>query len=155
MHKRSKTGLTLIELLIVITIIGLLAAAFGINVSKWRARARDSQRVSDIRTIQQGLAFYYLRSDYSGAYPAYAGYITGSDSLSQELINANAMSAVPSDPLSAYGYYYCSYELDGNCPGSPIPAGTNQPDGTTYTLIFYLETGNVPDRVQGWNTATP
>ena len=144
--KQSKAGLTLVELLIVITIIGLLATVFGINVGKWRARARDSQRAADIRTLQQGLAFYFFRSDYSGNYPVYDIYITGSDALSLDLQANGSMSTVPADPINEgnYRYHYCSLE-----------ACTNQADGVTYYLEYWLETNAIPGKSQGQNFAGP
>lgn len=152
--KQSKSGFTLIELLIVITIIGLLATAFGIGVNRWRMRTRDSQRVSDIRVIQQGLAFYFYRSDYSGAYPVADTYITGTDSLSTALINSGAMSIVPKDPLNSedYRYYYCS--LEANC-SALDGSGTDEPDGISYILMYYLETNAISGKSQGQNFATP
>lgn len=154
MNKQSKIGLTLVELLIVITIIGLLSSVFGINIGKWRARTRDSQRVSDIRTVQQGLAFYFYRSDYSGAYPIDDVYITGSDALSSELLINGAMSTVPIDPLNQgnYKYYYCSLMTNCSALGG---SGTNSPDGISYILMYYLETGAITGKNKGQNFATP
>jgi len=149
--KQSKAGFTLVELLIVITIIALLATVFGINVGKWRAKARDSQRVADIRTIQQGLAFYFFRSDYSGSYPVYDIYITGSkvlpqDFLTQDLQDNGAMSTVPADPINEgnYRYHYCSLQ---SC--------TSQADGVIYYLEYWLEAGAIPGKRQGQNFAGP
>lgn len=148
----SKKGLTLVELLIVITIIGLLASVFAINVSKWRAKSRDSQRAADIRTIQHALAMYQEGS--GGSYPICDCNIDGSsDCLSAALNSAGVTSVVPVDPLSGTNdYYFCSYELDANCTSSD---GTDYPDGTSYILKFYLETSGVPGKVQGWNIVTP
>lgn len=145
-HKRKGAGFTLIELLVVIAIIGLLAGIFGISVSKWRARARDSQRVSDVRTIQQGLSFYFFRSDYSGMYPDYDIYINGSDALSLELKANGAMTAIPVDPVNSgnYQYHYCSFQT---C--------TGQSDGATYYLEYWLETSAILGKSQGPNKAWP
>ena len=144
--KFFKQGLTLIELLIVITIIGLLAGVFGINVSKWRARARDSQRVSDIRTIQQGLAFYFYRGEYTGSYPNYDVFITGGDSFSLDLKSIGAMSTVPIDPTNSgnYKYHYCSLQT---C--------TGEADGNIYYIEYWLETSGVSGRIKGQNFARP
>jgi len=154
MRYKSK-GLTLIELLVVITIIGLLAGVFAINVSKWRVRTRDSQRVSDIRTWQQGLALYFYRGEYIGSYPDYDIFITGSDSLSSELKTIGAMSTAPADPINSgnYRYYYCTKQA--NCSGLSGGAGTGFPDGTSYILMYYLETNSIQGKSQGQNYATP
>lgn len=153
----SKRGFTLIELLIVITIIALLASFLVINISKWRARTRDSQRTADIRTFQQGLAFYFYRSEYSGFYPTAPCndvYITGSDCLSNELRGSGAMSTIPVDPINQdnYRYYYCSKESNCSALGG---AGTGEEDGRSYLLMFYLETGSVAGKVQGQNFVGP
>ena len=143
----KKDGFTLVELLIVIAIIGLLSSMLAINIGKWRARARDSQRAADIKTVQQGLAFYFFRSDNAGSYPIGDVDITGSDSVSQELRANGAMSAIPVDPMSEgnYVYHYCSLVA---CTGE-------SDDGISYILTFYLETGAIPGRSQGQNSATP
>jgi len=150
----NKSGLTLIELLIVITIIGLLAGVFVFNVSSWRARTRDSQRMADVRTIQQGLAMFFYESESSGNYPINDIYITGSDSLSAVLKSNNAMTAIPVDPINEgdYRYYYCSKETNCSALGA---IGTGDPDGVSYILIYYLETNAISGRNQGRNIAIP
>lgn len=152
----KQKGLTLVELLIVITIIGLLASVFGVNVSKFRARTRDSQRVADIRSIQQGLAFYFYRSDNSGAYPIDDVYITGSDTLSQELHTNGAMPVAPVDPTNSgdFRYYYCSKQINCSALGG---SGTGQPDGISYIIRYYLETGAIAgkNKYPTPNYATP
>lgn len=142
----KKDGLTLVELLIVIAIIGLLASIFTINISKWRARTRDSQRVADIKTVQQGLAFYFFRSEYHGSYPIEEIYIIGNDNLSVELLSTGAISTIPIDPINEgnYRYHYCS-----------LQACTGESDGTSYILTYYLETGAISGQSQGQNTVGP
>ncbi len=152
-----KRGFTLTELLIVITIIALLSSIIVVNVAKWRARTRDSQRAADIRTIQQGLAFYFYRSEYSGFYPTAPCddvYITGSDCLSNELRNSGAISTIPVDPTNDgnYRYYYCSKESACSALGG---AGTGEEDGRSYILMFYLETAGVAGKIQGQNLVGP
>ncbi len=149
-----KPGFTLIELLVVIAIIGLLAGIVGISIGKWRAKARDTQRLSDIRTIQKGLAFYFFRSEHSGAYPDLDVYITGSDALSTALLADGSMTIVPADPRNEgnYRYYYCSKESNCSALGG---AGTGYDDGVSYILMYYLETGSFPGQSQGENTVGP
>lgn len=141
-NKRFKAGFTLIELLVVISIIGILASTLAINVGKWRARTRDAKRIAEVRAIQHGLLFYFYRSEYSGNYPIGDVYLDGSDSVSVELLNYGAMTTIPLDPFNEgdFRYYYCSYELDSDCSISP---GTGQPDGDSYILMYYLETGAI------------
>lgn len=62
----NSKGFTLIELLVVISIIGILATLVSANLNSARARARDSERKSDMRSISTALRLYF--NDY-GKYP--------------------------------------------------------------------------------------
>lgn len=136
----NKKAFTLIELLVVIAIIGLIAAVILISVKNIKQKSRDAQRVSDIKSIQEGLAMY---QNDAQIFPVYDGYLTGSDALSQALVSAGVMSAVPLDPLNAvvdgvtYKYYYQSV------------------NGSTFLLKYYLETNSIQGRPKGLNTASP
>lgn len=57
--KNNKKGFTLVELLVVISIIGVLAAVIIAGVSGARAKSRDAKRVADLQNIQLALQFYY------------------------------------------------------------------------------------------------
>lgn len=59
-------GFTLIELLVVMFIIGLLASLVIVNVSSSRKTARDTKRMSDLKTIQGALEMY---NNKNGSYP--------------------------------------------------------------------------------------
>jgi len=55
MNNHSKKGFTLIELLVVIAIIGILSTIGLVALNGARGKARDTQRISDMR--QYGLAY--------------------------------------------------------------------------------------------------
>ncbi len=63
----SRSGFTIVELLIVIVVIGILAGLVFVQFNNVQGRARDSERKADIRLIESKLAEY--RADNS-AYPA-------------------------------------------------------------------------------------
>jgi type II secretion system protein G len=74
--KRStgKQGFTIVELLIVIVVIGILAAITIVAYNGVQARARDTTRKSDLSIIAKAINLYY--SD-NGAYPpGAAGWCT-------------------------------------------------------------------------------
>lgn len=64
--KKQGQGFTIVELLIVIVVIGLLAALVIVQFTNVQARARDSERKSDIRALQSKVAEYYA---LEGNYP--------------------------------------------------------------------------------------
>lgn len=93
---KSKTkGFTLIELLIVISVMGILSGVmFGvINVNGLRSKARDSQRIADIKKIQTALELYFTDNR---RYPESTSWASTS-TLGTTLVS-NYISSLPTDP---------------------------------------------------------
>ncbi len=61
-----KSGFTIVELLIVVVVIGVLAAIVIVAYSGIQARARDARRLADIQTVSKALQLYYIDN---GSYP--------------------------------------------------------------------------------------
>jgi general secretion pathway protein G len=134
-------GFTLIEMLIVITIIALLASTILVGMGSARAKARDSRRIADLHNVQNALELYFAKN---GKYPT---GITGTgtarwDSLVTTLINAGiGVNQVPKDPLNNATYYY-QYGVDTNGTDYVLGAQLEQCDtalnsdidGTLYTI---------------------
>jgi len=64
--RKYQLGFSLIELLVVISIIGILSAILYANFSEGSAQSRDAQRQSDIRNVQSALELY---KNKNGEYP--------------------------------------------------------------------------------------
>ena len=56
---QNKKGFTLIELMIVIAIIGILAAIAIPQFTKYRSRAQGSQALSDLRNVKTDMEGYF------------------------------------------------------------------------------------------------
>jgi len=136
MSNVKKRGFTLVELLVVVAIIGLLSGMVVISIKNVKAKARDSQRVSDMNTIVTALNMYHNDSNF---YPIFDGYITGTDDLTTAVKSVGATSTLPIDPTNTgdYRYYYQST------------------DGEDFYLEYYLETNSIKGKSQGRNYVVP
>ena len=54
----NKKGFTLVEVLVVATIIALLASAVFYGYTQFARQGRDSRRAQDLNNIQKGLELY-------------------------------------------------------------------------------------------------
>jgi len=108
--KNKKRWFTLIEMLIVIVIIGILAAALIPRLSSARGRANDVARKADLAQTAAALVSYQIDR---GSFPTPAWTLA---SIASDLTSAG-MSSIPKDPVSsrviatistASGQYYYS-----------------------------------------------
>lgn len=104
MHKTPAYGFTLLEIIIVISLIGLISTFFLGNVFSSLARGRDSRRKQDLRSVAQGLELYYNDNRvYPTALPT-----PGQAFSHPQDINVIYLSKIPADPVSAQNYCYSS-----------------------------------------------
>jgi prepilin-type N-terminal cleavage/methylation domain-containing protein len=66
---KSGAGFTLIELMIVIAIIGILAAIAVPNFNRARAQAKKKSCVANMKTIEGAVELYNMENAVSGATP--------------------------------------------------------------------------------------
>jgi prepilin-type N-terminal cleavage/methylation domain-containing protein len=91
----SQSGFTLLELLVVISIIGILTALAAVSYSTAQSRARDSRRHGDLDGVQKGLEQYYQSNNSS--YPTQANCYPAA--MASYLPNG-----IPKDPRTGVTY---------------------------------------------------
>ena len=106
---------TLVELMVVISIIAILSGIILTNLSSSKGKARDAKRISDMGQIQLALELYFDRcKQYPNVPP---GPITNPQNISNGCpagINlASYISQIPQPSLSASEYLY-NYFVDGS-----------------------------------------
>ena len=97
-----KKGFTLIELLVVIAIIGILATIVLVSLNNARESARDTKRISDLRSSQLALELYYAEH---ATYSDGDGNAATCDTLDLAAIVTD-LDETFSGPLSSQDYYY-------------------------------------------------
>jgi len=113
MERKKDGGFSLVELLVVISIIAVLSAVLMVNFVGMRERSRDSQKIQDLNTIKDALRMYY--NDVQ-AYPSPG--VTCTTCLN----GAIGSSYMPG--IANVGYTYAA-----------------APDGNSFVVSSYLEIG--------------
>ena len=109
----TRNGFTLVELIVVVSILAILAGALIPRITNRMAQSRDAQRLSDIRTIKTAVDQYFIDK---GTYPAphqnsaFGGWDVSQDGdFIPELFAAGYLKSVPHDPLNDDTYQYRYY----------------------------------------------
>lgn len=99
--KNHKDGFTLIELLVVIAIVSLLSGVVLASLNGARAKARDAQRTTSIKQVQNALGMYFTDN---GKYPSSPDVVLASALTS--LLTPFYISKIPADPNSSTPFRY-------------------------------------------------
>jgi general secretion pathway protein G len=125
-RRRRQRGMTLIEIMVVITILGLIMAAVGVAVIPKLDEAKVSRAKMDIRSIHNALKLYYAKK---GRFPDTASGL-------RVLVETQALEQMPKDPWD-HEYVYLneggkpvvtSYGGDGAAGGEGIDADISTRD---------------------------
>ena len=107
-HIPNKTeGFTLVEVLVVVTIISVLASIAAVSYSRFIKQSRDTRRKTDVEQIRAAIELY---RNFKGAYPT-PGMTFGSSSITDVVggVTSTYLGKVPDDPMpTPYSYYYTS-----------------------------------------------
>ncbi len=102
--KKNLKGFTLVEMLIVISIIAILSGAILAGMGSSRSKARNARVTSDVNTLQLIVENAYA----DGKYPANVAAITGTDGVKAANILKN-----PNITYCTDGSTYTSYRIAG------------------------------------------
>jgi prepilin-type N-terminal cleavage/methylation domain len=100
MKNLSKKGFTLVELLVVISIIGLLSTIAVVSLGSARAKARDGKRIADVKQISTSLEQYYADQ---GGYPP-SNLVTAGTPQLVGTTNVTLSQGHATTPCSALGF---------------------------------------------------
>jgi prepilin-type N-terminal cleavage/methylation domain-containing protein len=109
MNFKSQQAFTLFELLVVISIIGILIGFASVAFSGAQERARDARRKQDMDAVQKALEQYYSLAD--SVYPD--GCFSSGNPISYG--STTIMQSFPSDPKSTISYSGSGCNSDGYC----------------------------------------
>jgi len=110
---KNKKGFTLVELLVVMTIIMVLTVVGMINYGNANKKSRDAKRKSDLESVRVALEMY--RQD-NGSYPA-----------DEDVLVDDYIKELPEDPqfpTKSYTYVISDYEYTLSA-DLEIPEGEN------------------------------
>lgn len=144
--KKAQKGFTIIELLIVIAIIAILALLVINNIVGANAKARDSQRITDVKSIATKLEEFY---NDNGSYPSTFDNTTLAGLDEQALLDPNGgnsitinagvatatladgVAAPTSDPSNGASYIYIPFNCNGTaCTGFRLKTFIEKPNTT-------------------------
>lgn len=144
--KRKESGFTIVELLIVIVVIGILAALVITTFSGIQKKARDSERQTDINAVHGQVEAYYAQN---GKYPTLtdlqtATFITGTlkgldiSALKDPKLGTTTPFPAGAPTSTNYGYAplnasdaACDNVNGNDCVKYELTANLENGDGTT------------------------
>lgn len=151
LKKKASQGFTIIELLIVIVVIGILAALVITTYNGIQQKARDTERKTDINAVQGQVEAYQAEN---GKYPCLASVTStcAADINSATFRAANMKGLDPAalaDPNNASSQALVGTQTTNAYAYEASPAGCDDAsngDCTSYKLIAVLESGGTYEK---------
>ena len=140
----TKKGFTLLELLIVIGILAILSTTvvLVINPAELLAKARDSQRISDLNTVKTAIAYYITEAGN----PSIGVSATTYSHVANVLCTASLKGTSTSQAINGTGWIPVNFgALAGGSPISNLPVDPNASTASTgnYYYVYLPDATNL------------
>lgn len=117
--KKNNKGFTLLEILVVISIIGILIALGASAYSVAQKKSRDARRQGDLKQMQNAFEQYYAST--SSTY----------SNCATMAITTFPSGALPTDPKGGTSVYTCTGTATTYCACALLEGGTGNATNTT------------------------
>ena len=118
----GRQGFTLFELLVSISIIGILVAIASFSFSAAQRKARDSRRMEDMKNLQTAAEQFYAQNNYNYPGTTDSPWAVGSQTILEVFpTDPKATSSYTADVGTSASYFFCatlennSGNSSGNC----------------------------------------
>lgn len=141
--KRKQSGFTIVELLIVIVVIGILAALVITTFAGVQRRARNTERETDVKAVHGHVEAFYANNGY---YPGLTGNLNTDSWVQTNMpgLDVDSLRAPNQTGNTVVGtggtvdnYVYAATGCSGTSPSEQC---------TGYTLTANLEGGGTYDK---------
>ncbi len=126
--KSNHKAFTLIEMLVVISLIGILAALALVSFTSAQKQARDTTRKSDLKQYQTAVEGYALKNN--DIYPIHGSSVPANTTLCTDL----DIGSCPADPKNTSPYTY-RYISDASGLNYALWGGLENNSTTTYWIV--------------------
>jgi general secretion pathway protein G len=126
----AEYAFTLVEVLIVVAILGILAAIILPGLQGHIQKAKESAAKDDLRILRNTIELY--AAQHAGCPPGYPNddpsQIPSRLSLYSQLVLGNYLNQIPENPFNGYGFPYIKVVVDD----APFPATPTGDYGWIY-----------------------
>lgn len=128
--KKNNKGFTLLEILVVISIIGILIALGASAFSVAQRKSRDARRQGDLKQMQNAFEQYYATPGNNSSYAAGCA-----------MTDQFPAGALPTDPKTGI-VYDCGSDTSSYCVCATLESDTGNATGRTGTTCNYSVGGS-------------